>query len=475
MKEKILTALSGLLAAALLLTGCEGSATQTTNSPSVSGILVDPQGNPAAEVQVAAWRAGGLSPIGPGSLPVAMTRTDAKGYYALEVETGTYNLFGQSGRDSLAVGMPGVVYASGDLDLGVRALMPPGAVTGRVLAAGVPAREAFCFIPGSAFVAMTDDSGRFALGQVPPGTYLLRYVKSGYRAAEESVTVVSDSVLSLPDRDLSPDVTLQPPVPEGLRASEDTATGFVTLTWNPVRVEDLEKYVVETRATCDPWSTWSPIEPLQVGLEVGSWTDTARVDRDARREFAESEDLLRGTGPLDSCLLEYRVKAVDRDGNSSPTYSKTLSVVLRRPPSYNTQVEVALLGGTWDSVRCNDTLALAVSFANPVLDSASFHWSVHHKVQRGSTFHTLYNPNTVGLQPIKARTDSLRWWWGKGLDADMAIKMGPDNWSTPDSLYIKVKVDPGPRFSAKERVIDIVRPEPGCFLLRPARMRGFGE
>lgn len=458
--------LAGILAAAALLAGCEGSATQTTTGPGLSGTLVGGDGLPAGGAEVAAWRSNSLSPIGQGSLPAAMTRTDARGRYLLDLEAGTYNVFARDSGEALAAGIPGIVFASGELDLGEKTLLPPGWVSGRVTVDGAPAGEVFCFIPGSAFVAMTDTAGRFTLDRVPPGKYLLRYVGTGLAAADDSVTVFPDSVLRLPDRAMVPDVSLQPPVPGGLRADVDTATAFVTLAWNPVRVADLEKYVVESR-NVDDSGAWSVAGTLPGGVLA----DTLFIDTEARSGFAQMVHVLRAAAPRESYLMEYRVKAVDKDGNSSPAYSGPVPVLLRRPPIMRTEVRSAWLGGSADSAVCRDTMAIAVTFSNPAVDSATFHWSVEHRVQLRGGFYTLYSE----LHPQKVAEDTLVWWWGKGLDSTGIRKIGPDVWETPDSMYINLQIGVDGSHASVRKIIDILRPSPGCYRVRPVRDPVHGE
>lgn len=468
--------LAGVLAAAAILAGCEGSATQTTTGPGLSGTLVDGEGRPAAGAEVAAWRSNSLSPIGPGSVPAAMTRTDARGRYLLDLEAGTYNVFARDSGETRAAGIPGIEFASGELDLGERALMPPGSVAGRVTVDGSPAGEAFCFIPGSAFVAMTDTAGRFTLAQVPPGRYPLRYVGTGLAPAVDTVTVHPDSVLRLPDRELAPDVSLQPPVPRGLRAVADTVTGFVALAWNPVKVEDLAEYVVEYRLAGDT-GAWRPVDPPQIPwwADTAAFPDTVRVDSNAWEPFSQDAQIRRGTGPIDSCRMEYRVKAVDKDGNSSRAYSETVSVLLRRPLILRTDVRIAWLGGNGDSAVCRDTLAFAVTFANPVADTAEFSWWVEHREPLGGRSHTLYSSISGGLPPKRGPADTLVWWWGKGLDSAGVRKMGPDAWPAPDSLFFDVRIRIDGRYASLRKIIDVQRPSRGCYLAGPGRDPGYGE
>jgi len=208
--------LAGILAAAAILAGCEGSATQTTTGSGLSGTLVGEDGRPAAGAEVAAWRSQSLSPIGPGSIPAAMTRTDAQGRYLLDLEAGTYNVFARDSGEARAAGNPGVEFAAAGLDLGESTLMPPGSVSGRVTVGGSPAGEVFCFIPGSAFVAMTDTAGEYSLAQVPPGRYPLRYVGTGLAAVVDSVTVFPDSALRTHRPPPGQGRSLQPPAPGGL-------------------------------------------------------------------------------------------------------------------------------------------------------------------------------------------------------------------------------------------------------------------
>ena len=115
---------AGMLSA--LLSGCEGSATQTTTGAvndstgmmnHLHGRLVDEHGRPVAGVKVKAWLAS-ASPNGlPGradSLSQILAESDAKGAFAFKgLEAGIYNVFGEKEANGTSVFNGGLTVAGG--------------------------------------------------------------------------------------------------------------------------------------------------------------------------------------------------------------------------------------------------------------------------------------------------------------------------------------------------------------------------
>ncbi len=173
----------------------------------VSGRVVDEDGKPIAKVKVAAFGAatspivgnnsaglgqgGQFSDVGTplflrlpsgfgwgrgvfAGTPEAVT--DDSGAFQLgPLATGSYNLEAvksaefKAWRDGVSLGRPGAAVAVGTLHLA-----PTGAVEGRVRSA-IPGvtdlSNAFVFIPGSSYLAITGLDGRYKISSVPEGAF----------------------------------------------------------------------------------------------------------------------------------------------------------------------------------------------------------------------------------------------------------------------------------------------------------------
>ena len=171
--------LSGLIVvmAALLYINCArptaGTATETEN---VVAMLYNPGGTPAANAKVRFFpihynpRTGGLAKT--QATVVDSTTTDAKGNYAVKLDTGTYNVLasGDSGvvyQDSITVINDSTIYPPADT------LKAPGGVRGRVrLQPTDDARTVFILFLGTNTWGTPDDStGSFTIGGMAEGTY----------------------------------------------------------------------------------------------------------------------------------------------------------------------------------------------------------------------------------------------------------------------------------------------------------------
>ena len=76
------------------------------------------------------------------------------------------------------------------------AMKPSATVAGYVILEGALDNECYgidVYIPGTSFMAKTDDSGKYAISNVPEGTYNLRFEKDGYASIKsDSFTIVSN-------------------------------------------------------------------------------------------------------------------------------------------------------------------------------------------------------------------------------------------------------------------------------------------
>jgi hypothetical protein len=287
---------------------------EVENELGVYGVLVGEDGKPVAGASVKARpAAAGVGKAGAGfrvSADSDSVVTDDKGRYAfLHLPKGGYDLYGDARAGDLVVLIPDVFVrdTTRPVPVGEDTLRRPGRIAGRVVAGGRGMPAVLGYIPGTSYIAVTDDSGRFIMSGVPKGVYTVAYSAAGFLIASDSgVPVSSGKTMQLADKELDLDPALPPPAPEGLSAWADTTNGSVVLKWRPVKVHDLKAYIIYR------------FEPGTVPpVEIGATEDT--LYRDKIR-------LQSGT----SRSLTYVVRSIDSNANESAVYSLPAIVPIYR-------------------------------------------------------------------------------------------------------------------------------------------------
>jgi len=332
----------------LAMSGCDGSATQTTTGKGIEGILVDTHGNPVNGATVRAWPSG-YGPIrgAQDSGSAVSVRTDEKGQYAIsDLEVGLYNLIGANPSDRATVLIPRVRYLEQATDLGTDTLTAPGAIQGQFRVDGGDAPLAFCYLEGSGYAVISDSAGRFLLPNLAAGRYRLNYFAPGYAGAVDSVVMVNPGDTTfLAAKSLEPDLALLPLPPQGVSATYDSVYGLVHLSWHPVHVEGFKEYAIEAEDS---------VSENKPGLTL-NWTvkDTSFEDQAMRYigiYGANSAPFTR----------KYWVRTRDAEGNLSAKHGQPVKIRFADPTIINTEFTMHAVLDTSARAGCLDTVAFAL-------------------------------------------------------------------------------------------------------------------
>jgi hypothetical protein len=265
--------------------------------------------------------------------------SNADGNYTITVSengnvayNGVYNINSYAKNGALVAYQSGVVVNrppdfTGVFTVSVDPLTmrPPGSITGKVVInSNSPVT---CYIPGTSFLATSNDTGGFTISNIPAGVYSVYYYQSGYKTdSVTSVTVIAGEPTKIPTKVLSidPSATLPPPV--GVTAITDSGKGIVHLSWRSVPVGDLAGYHV--------FRTFDGSALVQITKALIS--DTVYVDT----VFKSTSDTITRT-------YTYQIKVFDTDSNKSD-YSKAFEITatIIKPPA----VDVNAIKGTDSSV-----------------------------------------------------------------------------------------------------------------------------
>ena len=172
-----------LMVMALRCTNMTASNTSEVGNPKLSGHLVD--GRSASAAQGALVRvypvylnkmAQELGKTATGVPAIDSTLTDRNGYYSFDsLKKNVYSIEAKyiEGSDTLYLRHPSVLFIESQ-DLGYDTLRLPGWIRGKVVVpSGESPKNITCYIPGTSFLAITNDTGGFRITGIPAGTYSL--------------------------------------------------------------------------------------------------------------------------------------------------------------------------------------------------------------------------------------------------------------------------------------------------------------
>ena len=399
---------------------------EVENELGVYGRLVDESGAPLTGATVKVYPEPGSS----AASDTDSVLTDDKGEYAFHtLDTGSYDILGDYQKGTLVFLRKGidVIDTGKDQDLGIDTLRPPGRIHGRLLLGGKGKGAVFCYIPGTSYLAVSDDSGRFTISGVPQGRYAVGYVAAGFLITQDTgVQVISAKTTELPVKHLQYDPAFPPPAPSGLSAVYDTLGERVRLAWDVVPVSDLAGFVIYRD---------DPSYPEPVPLHNGFTSDTSFIDSAI------------GTIPGDSSLqVIYLLKARDKGSNVSQNFSPAITVKAVSKALVTTTVVLTADGLPGAKASANDTAVLAAAFSNPTRGLGSIVWMLAGKDD------TLRAVKLSG----KAGVDTLRTVLGAvGVHKYRAIVTDDAGRATETVFAIEVITDPPVANAGRDTLLSI--------------------
>jgi hypothetical protein len=296
-----------------------GNGTQIGNP--VASMLYNPDGSPAVGATVYFYpvnynpRTGGL---GKTAVTLDSTTTDNNGNYTITLDTGTYNVLanGDSGlafQDSITVTKGDTVRPDPDT------LKPAGSIKGivRLEEGGDPTTVFILFMGTRTFTFPDDTTGTFTSDSMAAGDYRVRILTTtpNYRTLDTTLRVIAGTQNVLPNP-----LVLQYtgiPTPTGLRASYDTTTGKIFLSWNKLNQGIVGGYIVYRNDT-------SSTIPVNISGSV-ALKDTFFVDSVTVNPF-----------DTNSYTFDYRLKAQDTATNLGTKYSDPIRVSFKIYPIWST-------------------------------------------------------------------------------------------------------------------------------------------
>jgi hypothetical protein len=291
-----------------------GGSDETQTGNRISGCLVDYRdGQPANNASVRLYHG---ETARPADTALDSTVTDTRGRYVFDsIDPGVYNIEGRKvdGTDTLSAMHRRIRHDTLTItDVGRDTLKAPGKISGSVDFNSSNKMGVTVFVPGTSFIAITDNSGAFCISYVPPDTYEVAYSYYGYLTAYDSAVVVhANTTTFLPVKHLVRDPSVPPPAPTGLRALYDTLMGIVTISWNDLRDSTVAGYIVFRKDTTRPAD-----EPTQITGPL-LVTDTVYCDT--------PYNSISDTNPY---VFRYYVKSQDTNGNRSIIYSQPVMVTV---------------------------------------------------------------------------------------------------------------------------------------------------
>src|SRR5271157_1343851 len=289
--------------------------------------------------------------------------SDAHGNFSVFIDSlfrgGTYNLickangglvaFARDIKNDIPKNYSEIYY----IRLGQIPMKAPGRIAGKVTLGSASTAPVFCFIPGTSFMAIANDTGGYVISNVPEDTnYKVYFSAQGFSLSIDSqVNVVSGQTTVLPNKVLSLDPAGAPPMPVGLSLAADTVSGVVKLSWTSVRVSDLYGYIVFRKDS----------------------SSNNYVALDTVRDTFFVDSVYRTILDMASHDYSYEVKALD-SGNNASDFSAPVSVHTV-PPSYvRPVIQLSRVSPIIVTASAGDTVKIAAAFQSTITRTDTLFW-----------------------------------------------------------------------------------------------------
>jgi hypothetical protein len=172
-----------MLLLAVRCTNMNPANTSEVGNPKLTGHLVDGRTGTAAEGAIVRVypvylnkMAKALGKVATDAPAIDSMSTDHNGAYQFDsLANGIYSVEGEKidSTDTLTMRHSSVVFVASE-DLGYDTLQLPGSIKGKVVVPnGESAKNITCYIPGTSYIAITNDTGGFRITGIPAGTYSL--------------------------------------------------------------------------------------------------------------------------------------------------------------------------------------------------------------------------------------------------------------------------------------------------------------
>jgi PKD repeat protein len=299
-----------------------------------------------------------IDSIGSGGILYDSTVTDTSGIYVFAaLAAGTYTIIGEYEDGKMLVCIPAFSYdgAGTAKEVPTDTMRLAGYIHGSVNTPTDSNAGVICSIAGTSFSSISNDSGRFVFAAVPQGTYDLIARRAGLvtiRAAGIRLEAGKGTMVS--QINFKGDPAFPPPSPFGLSVKYDTVQGCAILRWHPVRVSDLQGYVIYRNVAVADTPRQLFFTPI---------TDTIYIDS----VFTNPRD-------TSTVALEYRLKSQDSDGNMSTSFSKPFTMSAPSPSTVRTLIRLTNLNPTGDTISINDTLTIIAAYSNKTRKSVELRW-----------------------------------------------------------------------------------------------------
>ncbi|MFC1617273.1 carboxypeptidase regulatory-like domain-containing protein [Candidatus Margulisiibacteriota bacterium] len=351
MKRKIW--LSLIIFFIFILSGCTKMLVQEAdiivNSISLTGVVKNQDGNPAANARVEIFKTSfGIASI---TEPYVTTTKENGSFYFYNLPSGNYYL-SAANEEGLKAQKTGINIAGlRVLNLGTLSLSDTIDISGIVTLEGEDAHLGTkVYLAGTTYIGITGQEGAFNIYDVPEGAYTVYFSHNGFIEENQELDVSGNNEINLEERELAidPTFTLLDPIkgdtgPEG-EQGEQGATGSVGeqgVTGNQGEQGATGDAEVGVTAIIEEIASENAISTVNVTLSSTS-NITKIIIKGYQHEYGDSYDVLLELNVSDGVMEEgsvtitnnYYVRAQSQDNDMNLLYNSN-AIYYEPSPDYD--------------------------------------------------------------------------------------------------------------------------------------------